>query len=58
MGRLRGRLTCSTLVSPSYMRILRDLINGLGKGIQTMILLIEAGRKLLRDRRHTLIDLA
>ena len=40
------------------MRILRNLINGLREGIQTTVLLIETGSKILRDRRDTLIDLA
>jgi hypothetical protein len=40
------------------MRILRDLINGLGEDIQTTVLFIETGSKLLRDRCDTLIDLA
>ena len=39
------------------MRILRNLIDGLGESIQTTVLLIQTGSKLLRDRRDALIDL-
>ena len=47
----------AALGSSSHMRILRDLINVLGEGIQTTVLLIETSRQFLSDGRHTLIDL-
>src|SRR5262245_30962233 len=58
MGRFRGRLTCRSLVCPSCTPILSDLVESLGKSVQTTLLLFEATSKLLRDRCNTLIDLA
>ena len=60
MPRFRGWLACSRppLASPSRLRILCDLLNGLGECIQAAILLIETGDKLLRDRGDTLVDLS